>query len=129
MYQVDSVSPHLKKLKKLKINGKFIFASGKTGIAQSVQRRVTGWTARFRFPAGVTNFLFPTEYRPTLGPIQPHTLRVPGTLSPKVKRPELQWPALKRLGREADNAPSPSADVKNGEAIPTLPLIYSWPRA
>jgi hypothetical protein len=64
-----------------------------------------GWTTGVRFPSGkvMTFFLFSTASRPALGSTQPHIQRVPGVLSP----------ALKRSGREADHSPPFSADVKN----------------
>jgi hypothetical protein len=47
---------------------------------------------------------------------QPPVQWILGALSPKVKRP----------GREADDAPPSSVDVKNGGAIPPLPHTSSW---
>jgi hypothetical protein len=43
--------------------------------------------------AGGKNFFFSMSFRPALGPTQPPNQRVPGALSPGVKRP----------GREADH--------------------------
>jgi hypothetical protein len=57
-----------------------------------------------------------TASRPSLGPTHPHIQRVLGTLSSGVKRP----------GREADQSPRFSAEVKNGGAIPPLPHMSSW---
>jgi hypothetical protein len=51
------------------------------------------------------------ESRPSLWPTQPHIQLVPGVISLGVKRPEY----------EDDHSPS-SAEVKNGDAIPPLPL-------
>jgi len=48
-------------------------------------------------------FLFATASRPTLGPTQPPIQWVPGFLTP----------GLKRSGREADNLPPCSAEVKD----------------
>jgi hypothetical protein len=59
-----------------------------------------------RFPAASTTS------RPNLGLTQPPIQWVPGALSPGVKRP----------GREADHSPPSSAEVKNGGAIPPLPI-------
>jgi hypothetical protein len=53
-------------------------------------------------PGTVKNFLFSTSSRPALGPIQPPIQWVPEALSPEVKRP----------GRQADNSPPASAEVK-----------------
>jgi len=60
------------------------------------------WVSTVRFPAGAGNFLFTTVSRPALGPTQPPIQRVSGALSPEVKRP----------GREAENSPLSSAEVK-----------------
>jgi hypothetical protein len=54
----------------------------KDGIAQSVWRRVTDWTAAVGLPAGTRISLFSTESRPALGPTQPPIQWIPG-----VKRP------------------------------------------
>jgi hypothetical protein len=62
-------------------------------------------------------FSSPQPPRPTLGPIQPPVQRVPGTLSPRVKR----------QARDANHTLLSKAEVKNGEAIPPLPqmsLLY-----
>jgi hypothetical protein len=48
------------------------------------------------------NFLFSTLSRPVLGSAQPPIQRVPGALSPGVKRP----------GRESDYSPPTSADIR-----------------
>jgi hypothetical protein len=57
-----------------------------------------------------------TESRPAMGPAEPPTQWIRGTLSPRAKRP----------GCEADHSPPSTAAVKNGEAIPPLPHISSW---
>jgi hypothetical protein len=57
-------------------------------------------------------FLFSTASRLALGSNQPPIQRVPGAISPEVK-----W-----LGHEADHSPPFSGKVKNGRAIPPLPL-------
>jgi hypothetical protein len=54
---------------------------------------------------------FSTASRPALGPTRPPIQRVPGQISPGVKRPK----------READHSLPYSGDVKNGGATPLLP--------
>jgi hypothetical protein len=61
-------------------------------------------------------FLFSTAFGSALGLSQPLIQWVSGTLSSGVKRP----------GSEADNSPPSSTEVKNGEAIPPRPHMYSW---
>jgi hypothetical protein len=68
---------------------------------------------RVRFPMGAENFLFTTASRTTLGPTQPPTQWVPGTLSLGVKRP----------GREADHSPPTSSEVKNAWSYTSTPSI------
>jgi hypothetical protein len=58
-------------------------------------------------------FLFTTASRPALGPTQPPIQWVPGALSLWVRRP----------GREADQSPPPSAEVKNGWSYTSTPPI------
>jgi hypothetical protein len=60
-------------------------------------------------------FLISTESRPALGPIQPHVQWVTESISPGVKRP----------GREADQSPPSSAEIKNAEATTPLLLMFS----
>jgi hypothetical protein len=62
------------------------------------------------------SFLFPTESRSILGPIQPPIRWVRRAISPEVKR----------QGREADHSPLSSVEIKKGGAIPPLPHICSW---
>jgi hypothetical protein len=57
-------------------------------------------------------FSTPQLPRPALGPIKPHNKWVSGAISPGVR-----WP-----GREDDHSSPSSAEVKNGGAIPTLPI-------
>jgi hypothetical protein len=57
---------------------------------------------------------FSTASIPTLEPTQPTIQWVPGVLSP----------GLKRYEHEADRLPPPSAEGKNGGAIPPLSPIY-----
>jgi hypothetical protein len=56
--------------------------------------------------------LFSTASRPTLGPFQPPIQWVSGAISSGIKRPE----------REANQSPPCSAEVKNGRAVPPLPI-------
>jgi uncharacterized protein (DUF427 family) len=65
---------------------------------------------------GQNFFLFPTEPRPAMAPIQPPIQWAPGALSRGVKQ----------QGHEPDHSPPPSAEVKNGGAIPSLPHASSW---
>jgi hypothetical protein len=65
------------------------------------------------------NKLANTRDRPTRGPTQLPIQWVPGTLSPEVKRP----------GREADNSPAFSAEVKNGGDTLPFPHTPSWHNA
>jgi hypothetical protein len=74
-------------------------------IAQSVYHWATGWTIGvlgFDSRRGLGNFFFTTVSRTALGPTQPPIQWLPGALSLGVKRP----------GREADNSPQCSAEVK-----------------
>jgi hypothetical protein len=80
-------------------------------MAQSVQRRATGWTARVRFPTVKDGSLLHSDQTGSEAP-QPHIQWVPVALSPGVNRP----------GREDDRSPPASAEVMNGGAIPPLPL-------
>jgi hypothetical protein len=57
---------------------------------------------RNSIPGRGENFLFSMSSRPVLGPTQPPIQRVPGALSPE----------LKRQGREADHSLPTSAEVK-----------------
>jgi hypothetical protein len=62
-------------------------------------------------------FLFTTDFRNVLGPIQPLIQWVPRTLSVRVKRP----------GREADHSPPSSAEVKEYvELYLNFPNTPSW---
>jgi hypothetical protein len=64
----------------------------------------------------LVEFLYFTASRPALGSAQFPIQRVPGTLSPGLKRP----------GREGDQSPPSSAEVKKGGAISPLPHMSSW---
>jgi hypothetical protein len=67
----------------------------------------------FQWPATAGNFFFTTASRTALGPTQPPIQWVPGAPSLGV-----QWP-----GREADNSPPASAEVKNGWSYTSTPPI------
>jgi hypothetical protein len=62
-------------------------------------------------PGGVKNFLFSASSRQALGSTQPPIQWVPGALSPGVKRP----------GREADQSPPASAEVKKMRIYTSTP--------
>jgi hypothetical protein len=64
----------------------------------------------------LTTFLFATVSRLALGPTPCPVGWVPGALSLRIKR----------LGREDDHSPSPSAVVKNPWSLPLLPQTSSW---
>jgi hypothetical protein len=61
-------------------------------------------------------FVYSTATSSPLGPPQPPVQWVPRALYTGVKRPEL----------EADHLAKYGAEVKNGGAIPPLPLMSSW---
>jgi hypothetical protein len=74
-------------------------------IAQSILRWAPGWmigVLGFDSWLGLGIFLFTTASRTALGPTQPPIQCVPRSLSLGVKRP----------GREADQSPPSSAEVK-----------------
>jgi hypothetical protein len=89
-------------------------------IAQSVQRRATGWTIGvlgFDSRQGPGIFLFTTVSRTDVEPIHPPIQRVPGALSLGVKQ----------LRREADHSPPFSAKVKECvELCLHSPNTSSW---
>jgi hypothetical protein len=60
-------------------------------------------------------FVFSIASIPALRPTYPCIQWVPGPISPRVKRPK----------RETDKSSPFSAEVKNGGAIPPLPLMSS----
>jgi hypothetical protein len=57
--------------------------------------------------------IFSTMSRPALGPAQPAVQCVPVAISLRLHRP----------GREADHSHLSSVEVKNGGAVPLLPLM------
>jgi hypothetical protein len=63
----------------------------------------TGWTTGVRFPAGTRDFSLHHSVKTGSGVTQLPIQWVPGALSPGVKRP----------GREADDSPPSSTEVKN----------------
>jgi hypothetical protein len=71
-----------------------------------------GWTPEVQFWQQQMIFVFSIASRPALGPTQPPIRWLPGSLSSEVK-----WQM-----READHSPPFSAKVKNGGAIPPLPI-------
>jgi hypothetical protein len=73
-------------------------------------------TGRVRLPAEARDFLYSTESRQALGPIQPPIQWLQGALSVGVKRP----------GCEADHSPPSSAEVRNTWSIHQLPHTPSW---
>jgi hypothetical protein len=87
---------------KSRISVIFLYIEG-VGIAM-------GWTAGVRFSAGVRNVSLLHNVK-----IQPPIQWVPQVLFPGLDRP---W-------READHSP-PSAEVKNGGAVPAFPHTSSW---
>jgi hypothetical protein len=68
--------------------------------------------------SGIAKLFFPfsTASTPALGPTQSPIQWVPGALSPGVKRPEVK----------DGHSPLPSAEVKNGGAVPPRPHMFSW---
>jgi hypothetical protein len=69
-----------------------------------------------RVPIGARIFLLSTSFRPVLGPTHPPMQWVPGALSSVVKRP----------GRETDDSPPASAEVKTRGSMHPLPYTPSW---
>jgi hypothetical protein len=90
------------------------YVKGKTGMAQSVHRRAG--QPGFDSWQGQYTFLYSTASRPALGPTQPPIQWVSGALPPGLKPP----------GRDADQSPPFSAEVKNDGGIPPLPQAFSW---
>jgi hypothetical protein len=74
-------------------------------------------SSRVRFPVGVGIFLFTTASRTAVGPTEPPTQWVTGSLSPGVKRP----------GRKADHSLPSGAEVKECvELYLHFPTMPSW---
>jgi hypothetical protein len=72
----------------------------------------TAWTARVLFPAGARDFSLLHSVQARSESTQPPIQWGPGALSPGIKRP----------GLEADHSSPSSEEVKNGGAIPPLPI-------
>jgi hypothetical protein len=72
------------------------------------------WGLEYRQGLGI--FLFTTVSRPALVPTQPPIKWVPRDVSLRVKRP----------GREADNSPPSSVEVKNLYSYAALPNTPLW---
>jgi hypothetical protein len=85
-----------------------------TGIAQSAQRRAG--RPVFDSRQGQEIFLYSTESKPPLGPIQLPSQEVTGSYILGIKRP---W-------REAHHTPPSRAEVKNDVATPPFPHTFSW---
>jgi hypothetical protein len=69
------------------------------------------WTAKVRFPAVARIFLVFITFRQVPRPIQLH----------------IEWaPGVKQPGREADQPPPSSSEVKNGGTILPFPHTTSW---
>jgi hypothetical protein len=71
---------------------------------------------RGSFTAGTRIVLLSTASRLAVRPTHTRAQWDPGTLSPEVRRP----------GSEVDSSPPPSAEVRNGAAIPPLAHAFSW---
>jgi hypothetical protein len=80
------------------------------GVAKSY-----GLEARGSIP-GKGRMFFSTASRRALGHTQPLIQCVADDVSPGIKQQR----------READHSPPSSAEVKNGGAVPSLPLTSSW---
>jgi hypothetical protein len=96
-------------LKKIPIN------SAGAGIAHWYSDGLCAGRSGFDSGQGKEILLY-TAFRVALGPTQLPIQWVPGALSPGVKMP----------GREADNSPPFSAEVKNVGAVLPLPHTSSW---
>jgi hypothetical protein len=86
------------------------------GLWMETASRYGGWTIGvlgFESKRGLGIFLFTTASRTALGPTQPPIQWVPGAIALGVKR----------LGREDDQSPSSSAEVKNVWSCTSTPPI------
>jgi hypothetical protein len=78
------------------------------GIAESLLRSATAWTAGVRFHAGVREFYVLHNVQTGSDALPASYPMGTGVPSPEAKRP----------GREADLSSSSSVEVKNGGALP-----------
>jgi hypothetical protein len=74
-----------------------------------------GLENRGSIPCMVKILLFSVNSRPAVGPTQSIIQKVPGALSP----------GLKRAGRETEHSPLSSVEIKKGGAMPPLPHMSS----
>jgi hypothetical protein len=93
--------------------GIFNYFSRDSSVGVSMGYRLDG---QGLVPGKCKIFFFTMRSKPALGHTQSPIRWVPGEISPGIKRP----------GREADYSPPSSAEVKNGGAISSLPVIPSW---
>jgi hypothetical protein len=77
-----------------------------------MNRIATGWTGEVRSPAGAKHLCLL------------HSVQTGSRASYSVGTWGL-YPGVELPGREADHSPASSAEVKNGGAIPPLPLMSS----
>jgi hypothetical protein len=84
------------------------------GFGNRSNKWATGWMTGVQSQAGAWEgrVFFTTASRPALGPTQPPIQWAPGGLTPAVKRP----------GREVDQSPPSSAEVKNSWSYTSTPL-------
>jgi hypothetical protein len=75
-----------------------------------------GWLRNRGSIPGRKKTIFSSASRPALGSTQPPLQWVPGAVSP----------GIKRRGLKADHSPLPSAEDKNGGAIPQLHHVPLW---
>jgi hypothetical protein len=79
--------------------------------------RAARWMADVRFPVGARNCSLLHSFQTGSGAHLASYITGTG---------ELFHAGVKRSGREAENSPPPSAEVKNDGAMPPLPLTASW---
>jgi hypothetical protein len=82
------------------------------GLAESVQRRATSWTARVGFPDWQDISLFRSVQTGSEVPAASYLVGTVGDF-PRIIRPE----------RETDHSPPSSSEVKNDGTIPPLPIV------
>jgi hypothetical protein len=91
------------------VTGLVKIRDGSVGIAIRLRDGRQGFDSRLRT-------IFSSDFRPSLGPTQPHIQWVPRSLSPGVKR----------LGREADHSSPSSSEIKNCGITSALPYMPLW---